>query len=198
MEKDPEDVRYNFVRWLNNGVGTAIGPSRVHPLTGQILDADIILTDGWIRHWWEQYNEMIPQVALEGLPPEALQWMWENPQWDPRVRMASPARRAEILAERERNPLPPLGGHPLAAAAAAADANAFIGSTNEYEGLMSRLVQKNGLCMAAVWKNAGSRADAAQSRRLRARGDGRFERRPDARWHSGIVHRTVARRTGGA
>ena len=29
MDKDPEDVRYNFVRWLNNGVGTAIGPSRV-------------------------------------------------------------------------------------------------------------------------------------------------------------------------
>jgi hypothetical protein len=29
MEKDPEDVRYNFVRWLNNDIGTAIGPSRV-------------------------------------------------------------------------------------------------------------------------------------------------------------------------
>ncbi len=39
MEKDPEDVRYNFIRWLNNNISTAIGPSRVHPLTGQILDA---------------------------------------------------------------------------------------------------------------------------------------------------------------
>ncbi|GIT78170.1 MAG: hypothetical protein Ct9H300mP32_5520 [Verrucomicrobiota bacterium] len=27
MEKDPEDARYNFVRWLNNDVGTAIGPA---------------------------------------------------------------------------------------------------------------------------------------------------------------------------
>ena len=35
MEKDPEDVRYNFIRWLNNDVGTAIGPSRVHPETGR-------------------------------------------------------------------------------------------------------------------------------------------------------------------
>ncbi|MEM9701263.1 MAG: DUF5117 domain-containing protein, partial [Planctomycetota bacterium] len=26
MDKDPEDVRYNFVRWLNNDIGTAIGP----------------------------------------------------------------------------------------------------------------------------------------------------------------------------
>jgi hypothetical protein len=31
MDKDPEDVRYNFIRWLNNDVSTAIGPSRVHP-----------------------------------------------------------------------------------------------------------------------------------------------------------------------
>ena len=25
MEKDPEDVRYNFIRWLNNDISTAIG-----------------------------------------------------------------------------------------------------------------------------------------------------------------------------
>ena len=28
MDKDPEDVRYNFIRWLSNDIGTAIGPSR--------------------------------------------------------------------------------------------------------------------------------------------------------------------------
>ncbi len=27
MDKDPEDVRYNFIRWLNNNVGTAIAPA---------------------------------------------------------------------------------------------------------------------------------------------------------------------------
>ena len=31
MDVSPEDVRYNFVRWLNNDIGTAIGPSRVNP-----------------------------------------------------------------------------------------------------------------------------------------------------------------------
>ena len=69
MEKDPEDARYNFVRWLNNDVGTAIGPSRVNPLTGQILDADIILTDGWIRHYWKQFNDVLPEIAMEGFCP---------------------------------------------------------------------------------------------------------------------------------
>jgi hypothetical protein len=155
MEKDPEDVRYNFIRWLNNGAGTAIGPSRVHPLTGQILDADIVLTDGWIRHWWQQYNEMIPQVALEGMPPEALQWLWQNPQWDPRVRMSSPTKRAELLVERATHPVPELGGHPLALAAAAAKTDGFIGNINEFEGLLGPLTQKNGLCMAPSCKTLG-------------------------------------------
>lgn len=153
MEKDPEDVRYNFVRWLSNGVGTAIGPSRVHPLTGQILDADIILTDGWIRHWWQQYNEVIPQTALEGMSPEGMQWLWQNPQWDPRIRLAPPAKRAELLAERASQPAPPFGGHPMAEAAHETDG--FIGATNEFEGLMGRLRQKNGLCMAPNCKTMG-------------------------------------------
>ncbi len=42
---DPEDVRYNVVRWLTtDSVGFAgLGPSRVNPLTGEILDADILI-----------------------------------------------------------------------------------------------------------------------------------------------------------
>ena len=63
MDKDPEDVRYNFVRWLNNNVSTAIGPSRVNPRTGQILDADIVLTDGWIRAFEDQFSEIDAQES---------------------------------------------------------------------------------------------------------------------------------------
>lgn len=112
MEKDPEDVRYNFVRWLTNGIGTAIGPSRVNPETGEILDADVVLTDGWIRAYWFQYNDLLPEVAMEGFSPETLAWLDENPQWDPRVQLASPEQRDFIIAQREaRGPLP-FGGHP--------------------------------------------------------------------------------------
>ena len=93
MDKDPEDVRYNFVRWLNNNVSTAIGPSRVNPLTGEILDADIVLTDGWIRTFEGQFSEMLPDIAMDGVTPETLAWYAENPNWDPRVRMANPSNR---------------------------------------------------------------------------------------------------------
>ena len=96
MEKDPEDVRYNFIRWLNNDVGTAIGPSRVHPSTGEILDADIILTDGWIRHFNFNYEDLMPKLAMEGVAAETLAWLGRHPRWDPRVRMA-PAEKANYL-----------------------------------------------------------------------------------------------------
>ena len=100
MDKDPEDVRYNFVRWLNNDIATAIGPSRAHPLTGQILDADIILTDGWIRAFYN-WHEDRPMEAAMSLTPETLSWLESHPQWDPRVQLVPPMQRAAVLAERE-------------------------------------------------------------------------------------------------
>ncbi len=99
MDKDPEDVRYNFLRWLSNDIGTAIGPSRVMPTTGEILDADIVLTDGWIRHFWYQANEYLPRVAMEGMTPETIDWLAKNPDWDPRVRLAEPDQRDEVIAQ---------------------------------------------------------------------------------------------------
>jgi hypothetical protein len=99
MEKDPEDVRYNFVRWLNNDVATAIGPSRAHPLTGQILDADIVLTDGWIRAFYSWYDDRPIEMATS-LTPEALVWLEQHPQWDPRIQLLPRAERQVELAQR--------------------------------------------------------------------------------------------------
>jgi hypothetical protein len=103
MDKDPEDVRYNFIRWLNNDISTAIGPSRAHPLTGQIVDADIVLTDGWIRAYWGWYHEDAPELAIEGLSAETLTWLESFPQWDPRILLSSPEKQRRILAMREEN-----------------------------------------------------------------------------------------------
>lgn len=103
MDKDPEDVRYNFIRWLNNDISIAIGPSRAHPLTGQIIDADIVLTDGWIRAYWGWYHEDAPELAVEGMSAETLRWLEDHPQWDPRILLSSPEKQQRILAMREEN-----------------------------------------------------------------------------------------------
>ena len=143
MEKDPEDVRYNFVRWLNNNVGTAIGPSRVHPKTGQILDADIILTDGWIRHFRKQFHEIMPKLAMEGMSPETLAWLANHPNWDPRIRLALPAERENIRRELAANASAPYGGHPLG------HVDSDLIGDDEFDGLGGRCSQVNGSCNLA-------------------------------------------------
>jgi len=154
MEKDPEDVRYNFVRWLNNDVGTAIGPSRVHPETGEILDADIILTDGWIRYYNLNYHELMPKLAMEGASAETLAWLGSHPSWDPRVRLA-PAEKANYLrSQYARQAQEPMAGFQLAGADPA-----LLGD-DEYDGLYGQISQKNGLCMAA----SGRQLDLAFAR----------------------------------
>ncbi len=55
---DPADVRYNVIRWSDSLSPWAIGlgPSRVNPLTGQILDADVILDANTVRALQQQYQ----------------------------------------------------------------------------------------------------------------------------------------------
>ncbi|MBN2592858.1 MAG: zinc-dependent metalloprotease [Sedimentisphaerales bacterium] len=146
MEKDSEDVRYNFIRWLSNNRGTAIGPSRVHPETGQILDADIILTDGWIRHFWTNYHEIMPEIAMEGMNPETLAWLQDHPNWDPRIRLAPPAQREYIMQELTKHGHLPYGGHPMT------QVNPDLIGDDEYDGLIGRTSQVNGLCTLARGK----------------------------------------------
>jgi len=140
MEKDPEDVRYNFIRWLSNNQGTAIGPSRVHPETGQILDADVILTDGWIRHYWTTYHEVMPKLVMEGMNPETMAWLVDHPNWDPRIRLAPPGEREHIREEILQSRGLPYGGHPITTA------NPDLIGDDEYDGLGGRTCQVNGMC----------------------------------------------------
>src|SRR5262245_3394252 len=46
---DPEDINYNTFRWTTHDQGYAIGPSRANPLTGEILDADILFDASMVR-----------------------------------------------------------------------------------------------------------------------------------------------------
>jgi hypothetical protein len=67
---DPEDVRYNTFRWITSGAGFAMGPSRVNPLTGQILDADIIFDADFVQFWKREYETFTPATitAMTGGP----------------------------------------------------------------------------------------------------------------------------------
>lgn len=67
---EPGDVRYNTFRWITAGAGFAMGPSRVNPTTGQILDADIIFDSDFLQFWKQEYETFTPEgvAALTGGP----------------------------------------------------------------------------------------------------------------------------------
>jgi hypothetical protein len=68
---DPEDINYNTFRWITAGQGFAMGPSRVNPRTGQILDADIIFDADFLQFWRREYETFTTQsiAALTGGGP---------------------------------------------------------------------------------------------------------------------------------
>ena len=146
MDKDPENVQYNFVRWLNNDISTAIGPSRVDPRTGEILDADIVLTDGWIRVFEDQFDELMPKIAMQGVSPETLAWYAEHPNWDPRVRLAPPSQRNFIKQSIQHQAARQYAGHSSSALSTEAMGDEPL------DGLAGRVSQTNGGCYAAEGK----------------------------------------------
>jgi len=48
---EPEDIRYNMVRWIANTTRNAVGPSTTDPRTGEIIASDIIWFHNHIRSY---------------------------------------------------------------------------------------------------------------------------------------------------
>ena len=55
---DPEDITYATFRWVTNEQSFAIGPSRVNPITGEIIDADILFDASMVRFNKAEYRMM--------------------------------------------------------------------------------------------------------------------------------------------
>jgi hypothetical protein len=71
---DPEDINYNTFRWITSNAGFAMGPSRVNPYTGQILDADVILDADFVTFWKQEFETLTAEsiAAMTGGVPEQL------------------------------------------------------------------------------------------------------------------------------
>ncbi|MDY7015637.1 MAG: zinc-dependent metalloprotease, partial [Cyanobacteriota bacterium] len=71
---NPADVRYNTIRWSSslNAAFLGIGPSHVNPLTGQILDADIVIDANVVRSLREDYQDFIGLNRSDTESPSSL------------------------------------------------------------------------------------------------------------------------------
>lgn len=116
-EFESEDIRYNTFRWIATSQPFAMGPSRTNPTTGQILDADILFDESFVRYWREDYlttvgmpagmkllDERMSQQAWNKLHAADLPWVvLAQPQLD--LIMKDP-QAAEALAARNMLGIP--------------------------------------------------------------------------------------------
>ncbi|TVQ13332.1 MAG: DUF5117 domain-containing protein [Leptolyngbya sp. DLM2.Bin27] len=66
---DPADVRYNVIRWSDSlhPWASGLGPSRVNPLTGEILDADVVLDASIVSDLSHEYDALVSGRRPEGM-----------------------------------------------------------------------------------------------------------------------------------
>jgi hypothetical protein len=80
---DPEDARYNFVRWVITGEPFAVAMSRVDPRTGQVLNAEIAFDDSMLRIYSEEFDVFGPGPAAATLGPDVMSFLEKNPDYVP-------------------------------------------------------------------------------------------------------------------
>jgi hypothetical protein len=90
---DPEDINYHTFRWITTDAGFAMGPSRANPLTGEILDADIIFDASMVRFYQQDRQLFAPSGVGREAPSliEAARRGWTMPNgilgWNDRAQM---------------------------------------------------------------------------------------------------------------
>ncbi|TAF11046.1 MAG: DUF5117 domain-containing protein [Nostocales cyanobacterium] len=74
---DAADIRYNTIRWINTVDGYfALGPSRVNPLTGEILDADVLVDASFVRALKNEYRQLV--LPSQTPTPTSLSALMQN------------------------------------------------------------------------------------------------------------------------
>jgi hypothetical protein len=61
-EFDPEDANYNTFRWITTNSTYAMSCLRANPITGEMIDGDVIFDASWIQAWKEDF------ALLTGVP----------------------------------------------------------------------------------------------------------------------------------
>jgi hypothetical protein len=83
---DSNDFRYNTVRWVTSPNAVyAVAQFRSHPLTGEILKANITIDGNWVRYDYNEYQDLVNPLGYVPMP--------EPGRYDP-VRLCDIGRQA--------------------------------------------------------------------------------------------------------
>jgi hypothetical protein len=101
-----EDIRYSTVQWTAaHQMGYAIGPSQADPRTGEILNADILISSSFVRGWKQSYESLLPETKATDSPVRR-PYFQRTPQ---ALRQMFPAKLARRACWAERGKAQQLG-----------------------------------------------------------------------------------------
>lgn len=86
---DPEDINYCTFRWITTPGTYAMSCLRSNPLTGEMIDGDVIFDASWIKYWKAEY------AFLAGIPTPAATARGEAPAPLALGRVVSPIMAAK-------------------------------------------------------------------------------------------------------
>ena len=62
-EFDPEDTNYCTFRWVTSDAAFAMSCLRANPITGEMIDGDVIFDASFIRYWKQSYALLVGTSA---------------------------------------------------------------------------------------------------------------------------------------
>jgi hypothetical protein len=62
-EFDPEDTNFCTFRWVTSDAGFAMSCLRANPMTGEMIDGDVVFDASFIRHWKQEYALLVGAPA---------------------------------------------------------------------------------------------------------------------------------------
>ncbi|MDG3006069.1 zinc-dependent metalloprotease [Paludisphaera mucosa] len=71
---EPEDINYCTLRWITTGSTYAMSGLRSDPMTGEMIDGDVIFDASWIKTWKEEYAMIVgvPTPVAQGGDTESV------------------------------------------------------------------------------------------------------------------------------
>ena len=71
---DPEDTNYCTFRWITSDGGYAMSCLRANPLTGEMIDGDVVFDAGFIRYWKQEYALLIGSTTAQDGKQQTAPW----------------------------------------------------------------------------------------------------------------------------
>ncbi len=65
-EFDPEDTNYCTFRWVTSDAGFAMSCFRSNPMTGEIIDGDVVFDASFLRAWKSEYALLVNAAGKDG------------------------------------------------------------------------------------------------------------------------------------